>query len=79
MQFIYLTDITAVHYPEREKPFAVVYHVHSLVHNVRIRIKVFLEKETHLFLQQQCYGTEQTGWNAKPTISLESISKAILI
>ncbi len=45
MQFIYLTDITAVHYPEREKPFAVVYHVHSLVHNVRIRIKVFLEKE----------------------------------
>lgn len=45
MQFIYLTDITAVHYPELEKPFAVVYHVHSLVHNVRIRIKVFLEKE----------------------------------
>lgn len=45
MQFIYLTDITAVHYPEREKPFAVVYHVHSLVHNVRIRVKVFLEKE----------------------------------
>lgn len=45
MQFIYLTDITAVHYPEREKPYAVVYHVHSLVHNVRIRIKVFLEKE----------------------------------
>ncbi|OYD41923.1 NADH-quinone oxidoreductase subunit C [Sphingobacterium cellulitidis] len=45
MQFIYLTDITAVHYPEKEKPFAVVYHVHSLVHNVRIRVKVFLTKE----------------------------------
>ena len=45
MQFIYLTDITAVHYPEMEKPFAVVYHVHSLIHNVRIRIKVFLEKD----------------------------------
>ncbi|MEI5983462.1 MULTISPECIES: NADH-quinone oxidoreductase subunit C [Sphingobacterium] len=42
MQFIYLTDITAVHYPELEKEYAVVYHVHSLIHNVRIRIKVFI-------------------------------------
>jgi len=45
MQFIYLTDITAVHYPEQQLPYAVVYHVHSLIHNVRIRIKVFLERE----------------------------------
>jgi len=43
LQFSYLTDITAVHYPELDKPFAVVYHVHSLVNNVRIRIKVFLD------------------------------------
>jgi NADH-quinone oxidoreductase subunit C len=40
LQFIYLTDITAVHYPERELAYTVVYHVHSLVHNVRLRIKV---------------------------------------
>ncbi|MGV3761250.1 NADH-quinone oxidoreductase subunit C [Parapedobacter sp.] len=43
LQFGYLTDITAVHYPELDKEFAVVYHVHSLINNVRIRIKVFLE------------------------------------
>lgn len=43
LQFIYLTDITAVHYPSQELSIAVVYHVHSLVHNVRIRIKVFLD------------------------------------
>ena len=42
LQFIHLTDITAVHYPHLEKEFAVVYHIHSLVHNIRIRIKVFL-------------------------------------
>jgi len=42
LQFIYLTDITAIHYPEREKPIGVVYHLHSLVNNVRIRIKVFV-------------------------------------
>ncbi len=41
--FGYLTDITAVHYPGLDKEFAVVYHVHSLVHNIRVRIKVFLE------------------------------------
>jgi NADH-quinone oxidoreductase subunit C len=43
LQFIYLTDITAVHYPDLEKTIAVVYHVHSLVNNVRIRIKVFID------------------------------------
>lgn len=45
LQFIYLTDITAVHYPGNEKDFVIVYHVHSLVHNIRIRIKVFLRKD----------------------------------
>jgi len=42
LQFIYLTDITAIHYPEREKPIGVIYHLHSLVNNVRVCIKVFV-------------------------------------
>ena len=42
LQFIYLTDITGIHYPEREKPIGVIYHLHSLVNNVRVCIKVFL-------------------------------------
>jgi NADH-quinone oxidoreductase subunit C len=42
LQFIYLTDITAIHYPEQEKPIGVIYHLHSFVNNLRIRIKVFL-------------------------------------
>jgi NADH-quinone oxidoreductase subunit C len=45
LQFIYLTDITAVHYPDQEKTIGVIYHVHSLVNNVRIRIKVFIDGE----------------------------------
>jgi NADH-quinone oxidoreductase subunit C len=49
LQFIFLTDITAVHYPELEKQIAVVYHVHSLVNNLRIRIKVFIaEGDEHI-------------------------------
>ena len=42
LQFIHLTDITAIHYPELDKPFGVIYHVHSLVNRIRVRIKVFL-------------------------------------
>jgi len=47
LQFIYLTDITAVHYPETANPIGIIYHVHSLVNNVRIRIKVFLPAEDY--------------------------------
>jgi NADH-quinone oxidoreductase subunit C len=43
LQFIYLTDLTAIHYPEQEKAIGVIYHLHSLVNNVRIRIKVFID------------------------------------
>jgi NADH-quinone oxidoreductase subunit C len=42
LQFGYLTDLTGIHYPELEKPIGVIYHLHSLVNNVRIRLKVFL-------------------------------------
>ncbi len=42
LRFTYLTDITAVHYPSQEKAFAVVYHVHNLLQNMRLRIKVFI-------------------------------------
>ena len=43
MQFTFLTDLCAVHYPERGgEELAVVYHMHNLVENVRIRFKVFI-------------------------------------
>jgi len=42
LQFNYLTDITGIHYPEQELAIGVIYHLHSLSTNVRIRIKVFL-------------------------------------
>jgi len=57
LQFIYLTDLTGVHYPETEKPIGVIYHLHSLVNNVRIRVKVFLaDDDVHI-------PTATTIWN----------------
>jgi len=42
----FLTLLGAVHYPEQKgREMAVVYHLHSLVHNVRLRLKAFLSIE----------------------------------
>lgn len=57
LQFNYLTDLTAVHYPDQEKQFAVVYHLHSFINNIRIRVKVFLT-ESNLHIP-----TATTLWN----------------
>lgn len=43
LQFIYLTDITGIHFPEQALSIGVIYHLHSLVNNIRVRIKVFLD------------------------------------
>lgn len=42
LAFRFLTDLCAVHYPDDAgRELAVVYHLHNLVENVRIRFKVF--------------------------------------
>jgi NADH-quinone oxidoreductase subunit C len=42
LSFQFLTDLTAVHYPAYiGREIAVVYHLHNLVENCRIRFKVF--------------------------------------
>jgi NADH-quinone oxidoreductase subunit C len=42
LSFQFLTDLTAVHYPAYQgRELAVVYHLHNLVENCRIRFKVF--------------------------------------
>jgi NADH-quinone oxidoreductase subunit C len=46
LSFQFLTDLTAVHYPAyKGRELAVVYHLHNLVENCRIRFKVFVPIE----------------------------------
>jgi len=46
LQFIFLTDITAAHYPDKVgAEIEVVYHLHSLVNNYRLRLKFPLSIE----------------------------------
>ena len=42
--FIFLTDLCGIHYPEQEKELGVIYHLHNLVANKRIRLKAFVTK-----------------------------------
>lgn len=40
--FNFLTDLCGVHYPDQKgKELAVVYHLHNIKENVRVRLKVF--------------------------------------
>lgn len=44
LRFRFLTDLTVVHYPAfNGRELAVVYHLHNLVDNIRIRLKVFTD------------------------------------
>ena len=47
LKFRFLTDLQAVHYPDdKGRELAIVYHLHNLVDNVRIRFKVFSDINT---------------------------------
>ncbi|HVK46945.1 MAG TPA: NADH-quinone oxidoreductase subunit C [Pseudobacter sp.] len=47
LQFRFLTDLQAVHYPDNTgRELAVVYHLHNLQANVRIRFKVYTSIST---------------------------------
>ena len=45
LKFRFLTDLTGIHLPEQKEEFGVIYHLHSLENNVRIRIKLFVSLE----------------------------------
>jgi NADH-quinone oxidoreductase subunit C len=43
LRFRFLTDLTAVHFPDRkDEELSVVYHLHNLIDNVRIRMRIFV-------------------------------------
>jgi len=59
-QFKMLVDVTAVDYPSREKRFELVYHLLSLQHNARIRVKVPISELTPVDSVVPLY--QAAGW-----------------
>jgi NADH-quinone oxidoreductase subunit C len=65
--FQFLTDLTAVHYPDQQdRELAVVYHLHNLTGNVRLRFKVFTGVgQPDIFTATQLYSA--ANWMERET------------
>ena len=44
-QFRYLTTMCGLHYPDSTQPFGMMYQLHSLTNNIRLRFKAFTTKD----------------------------------
>jgi NADH-quinone oxidoreductase subunit C len=49
LRYRFLTTLCGIHYPDSDEPFGVIYHLHSLENNQRIRIKAFTTLEDITF------------------------------
>lgn len=67
LRFRFLTDLCAVHYPNRTgEELAVVYHMHNLMDNVRLRFKVFTDiGKPDVFTATKLY--ESANWLERET------------
>ncbi|WP_126653556.1 NADH-quinone oxidoreductase subunit C [Chryseobacterium aureum] len=46
LEINFLTDVCGIHYPEfPEKEIGVVYHLHNMMVNFRLRLKIFMSRE----------------------------------
>ena len=74
LKFDFLTDLCAVHYPERVgEELAVVYHMHNLVENVRIRFKVYLPiEQPDVFTATKIF--EAANWMERETYDFYGVN-----
>jgi NADH-quinone oxidoreductase subunit C len=74
LRFQFLTDLCAVHYPDQTgRELAVVYHLHNLVDNVRIRMKVFTPVEKpDVFTATQLYSS--ANWMERETYDFYGVN-----
>lgn len=74
LRFQFLTDLCAVHYPERiGEELAIIYHLHNLIDNIRIRFKVFLPIEhPDVFSATALY--ESANWMERETYDFYGVN-----
>ncbi len=74
LRFRFLTDLCAVHYPDKQgNELAVVYHLHNLVDNVRIRFKVFTDiGQPDIYTATRLY--EAANWMERETYDFFGIN-----
>lgn len=74
LRFKFLTDLTAVHYPDNTgRELAVVYHLHNLVDNLRIRFKVFTDiNQPDVFTATSLYSS--ANWMERETYDFYGVN-----
>jgi len=74
LRFKFLTDLTAVHYPDQlGRELAVVYHLHNLTDNIRIRLKVFASiHEPDVFTATSLYSS--ANWMERETYDFYGVN-----
>ena len=74
LRFRFLTDLCAVHYPGNEgKELAVVYHLHNLADNLRIRFKVFTSiEQPDIFTATKLFST--ANWMERETYDFYGVN-----
>jgi NADH-quinone oxidoreductase subunit C len=74
LRFQFLTDMCAVHYPERTgEELAVVYLLHNLVDNIRLRFKVYTNIEKpDIFTTSALY--EAANWMERETFDFFGVN-----
>ena len=70
----FLTDLTAVHYPAyKGRELAVVYHLHNLVDNIRVRFKVFADiNQPDIFTATQLFSS--ANWQEREAYDFYGIN-----
>src|ERR1700733_10843931 len=74
LRFQFLTDLTAVHYPDQAgRELAVVYHLHNLTDNIRLRFKVFTSSAApDIFTATQLYSS--ANWMERETFDFFGVN-----
>ena len=74
LRFQFLTDLTAVHYPDQAgRELAVVYHLHNLTDNIRLRFKVFTSSAApDIFTATQLYSG--ANWMERETFDFFGVN-----
>jgi NADH-quinone oxidoreductase subunit C len=74
LRFQFLTTLCAVHYPDQKgRELAIVYHLHNLIDNVRIRFKIFTDiNQPDVFTATKLY--EASNWMERETYDFYGVN-----
>jgi len=74
LKFRFLTDLCAVHYPDNKgRELAVVYHLHNLIDNIRLRFTIFTDiNQPDVYTASQLFSA--ANWMERETFDFYGVN-----